>query len=79
MREAATVGAAAGIGKGELLASYVIVDSSPASSVSALWGKWAGGGLVQHTSCLDQSRPSSPSWGRRRQSRSYQRSEGQFP
>jgi hypothetical protein len=39
MRKAATVGAAASIGKGELLASDIIVDSSPVSSVSALWGK----------------------------------------
>lgn len=36
MREAATVGAAAGIGKGELLASDVIVDSSPVASTRAV-------------------------------------------
>jgi hypothetical protein len=45
MGKATAVGAAASIGEGELLASDIIVDSSPVSSVSALWGKWAGGGL----------------------------------
>jgi len=36
MRKAATVGAAAGIGEGELLASDIIVDSSPVASTRAV-------------------------------------------
>jgi hypothetical protein len=36
MRKAATVGAAASIGKGELLASDIIVDSSPIASTRAV-------------------------------------------
>ena len=79
MRETAAVGAASGVGKSELFACDIIVDGSPADRVSALWGWLTWVFLSEHTSYLGQSRPSLPSWGPHRQSRSYQRSEEQFP
>lgn len=38
VREATAVGAAASVGKGELLACDIVADGSPAYRVSALWG-----------------------------------------